>query len=179
MKKIIKILTAVGNSNLNNILKKENDFEVLENDIFYKEGILEFLEKNKNIDILILYEKLIGEINIIDLIKKIKIINNEINIFFIFENKNGELENLLKIENIKNIFLNDEIDINNFIEKLKKSKINTNQKLEEEIIKLKNIINQKDEELTKYKIDNLKNLENQKIITIVGENGVRKKLNYK
>ena len=47
MKKI-KVLTAIGNENLNNILKNQNEFEILENDIFYKEGILEFLEKNKD-----------------------------------------------------------------------------------------------------------------------------------
>ena len=94
MKIIIKILTAIGNQNLNNILKKENEFEILKEDIFYKEGILEFLEKNKNIDILILYEKLYGEITIQDLIKNIKKINNEIIIFFILENKNEEIENI-------------------------------------------------------------------------------------
>ena len=126
--KIIKILTAIGNQNLNNILKKDSSFNVVENDIFYKEGILEILQKNKNIDILILYEKLNGEIKIIDLIKNIKKINNEINIFFILENKNEELENKLKNENIKNIFFNEEINIKEFIEKIKKIKINNNKK---------------------------------------------------
>ena len=75
MKKI-KVLTAIGNENLNNILKNQNEFEILENDIFYKEGILEFLEKNNNVDILILYEKLSGEINIINLIN---LFNSNIN----------------------------------------------------------------------------------------------------
>ena len=53
MKKI-KVLTAIGNENLNNILKNQNEFEILENDIFYKEGILEFLEKNNNVDIFVM-----------------------------------------------------------------------------------------------------------------------------
>ena len=68
MVKKIKVLTAIGNENLNDALKKEKEIEVLQNDIFYKEGVIEFLEKNNNIDILILYEKLSGEINIINLI---------------------------------------------------------------------------------------------------------------
>lgn len=173
VKKIIKIITAIGNENLNNILKKEKDFEILENDIFYKEGILEFLEKNKKIDILILYEKLSGEINLIDLIKNIKKINNEINIFFILENKNEELENLLKIENIKNIFYNNEINISEFINKLKNVKINNNEKLEEEIKLLKNIINKKDEEILKYKNNNLND---KKTIIILGEDNAGKTL---
>ena len=73
VKNILKILTGIGNNELNESLQKEKDFEVLSKDIFYKEGILEFLEKNKNVDILILYEKLSGEINLIDLIKNISI----------------------------------------------------------------------------------------------------------
>ena len=170
MKKI-KVLTAIGNENLNNILKNQNEFEILENDIFYKEGILEFLEKNNNVDILILYEKLSGEINIINLINKIKIINNEINIIFILENKNEEFEKLLKKVNIKNIFYINEININDFIEKIKNTKINNNEKLIEEINLLKNIINKKDEELIKYKNNNV---ENKKNIILIGEKNVGK-----
>ena len=41
-----KIITAVNNPNLNEKLKNENYIEVIGKDIQYKEGILEFLEKN-------------------------------------------------------------------------------------------------------------------------------------
>ena len=157
MVKKIKVLTAIGNENLNNILRTKSEFDILEKDIFYKEGILEFLEKNNNVDILILYEKLAGEINIINLLNKIKKINNTINIIFVLENKNNDLEILLKKENIKNIFYINEININDFIEKIKNIKINNNQKLIEEINLLKNIINKKDEELIKYKNKNYEN----------------------
>ena len=171
MVKKIKVLTAIGNENLNNVLKKQGDFEILENDIFYKEGILEFLEKNNDVDILILYENLAGEINIINLINKIKIINNEMNIFFILENKNDELEKILKKENIKNIFYINEINVNDFIDKIKNAKINNNEKLIEEINLLKNIINKKDEELIKYKNSNF---ENKKLVILIGEENVGK-----
>ena len=171
MVKKIKVLTAIGNENLNNILRTKNEFDILEKDIFYKEGILEFLEKNNNVDILILYEKLAGEINIINLLNKIKKINNTINIIFVLENKNNDLEILLKKENIKNIFYINEININDFIKKIKNAKINNNEKLIEEINLLKNIINKKDEELIKYKNNNL---ENKKIIIFIGEKNVGK-----
>ena len=171
MVKKIKVLTAIGNENLNNILKEQDEFEILENDIFYKEGILEFLEKNNDVDILILYENLAGEINIINLINKIKIINNEINIFFVLENKNDELEKILKKENIKNIFYINEINVNDFIDKIKNAKINNNEKLIEEINLLKNIINKKNEELIKYKNSNF---ENKKLVILIGEKNVGK-----
>ena len=37
-----KIITAIGNEILNKKLKKENDFEVIIEDIQYKEGIIEY-----------------------------------------------------------------------------------------------------------------------------------------
>ena len=37
-KSILKILTGIGNNELNDLLQKENEFEVLSKDIFYKKG---------------------------------------------------------------------------------------------------------------------------------------------
>ena len=51
---MIKILTAVGNKNINNLLQKEKNIKIIKEDIFYKEGILEVLEKNNKIEKLIL-----------------------------------------------------------------------------------------------------------------------------
>ena len=168
MKIIINVLTAIGNENLNNKIREEKDFEVLEKDFAYKEGILEYLEINKNIDIIILYEKLEGEINLIDLIKKIKLINNEICIYFIFANKNEELEKLLKMQNIKNFFYIDEINIEELIFNLKNIKLDNSKKLNEEINLLKKIINQKNEELLNLKNNKfLKNKLNKKIFMVI------------
>ena len=151
--KIFNILTAIGDEKLNNSLKKEKEFNILQNDIFYKEGVIEFLEENSNIDILILYQSLSGDISFIDLIEKIKLINNKITFFVILENKNEKLENQLIKQNIKNIFYINELNINEFIKKIKNSKINIEDELKKEIQKLNIIINKKDEE-----IRNLKNI---------------------
>lgn len=176
---MIKILTAIGNPNLNDNLKKDDDFEIIENDIFYREGVIEYLEKNDDVDILILYEKLSGEINIINLIKNIKNINDKINIFFILENKNEELEKLLKIENIKNIFYNDKMNLKEFIERLKHKDLHNDSELQKEIDLLKNIISKKDEELLKYKNSYLNDTQikkDKKSIIIVGPEKVGKTL---
>lgn len=53
-----KIITAIGNPNLNFKLKKEKEFEIIAEDIQYQEGILEYLEKDNNIDYLIVSELL-------------------------------------------------------------------------------------------------------------------------
>lgn len=150
---------------------------MLGEDIFYKEGIIEILQKNKNVDILVLYEKLYGEISLCDLIKNIKKINNEIIIFIILKEKNNEINKFLEIQNIKNIYFMKEININKLISKLKNVKIENKNKLEEEIELLKNIISKKDEELLKYKnnrFGKLNNLRNKKLIVIVGEDKIGK-----
>ena len=167
MVKILKIITAVGSENLNNVLKREKEFEVLENDIFYQEGILEYLEKNNGVDVLILYEKLDGDMEVIDLIKSIKNFNNEIIIFFILENRNEDLEKLLEKENIKNIFINGEIKISELIVMLKNLKVNGDEKLQQEIKTLKEIINKKEEQILKYQ-NQIKPKNLKKVITIIG-----------
>ena len=80
MKIIKKVITAIGNQKLIKNLK-ENQINVLCNDISYREGILEFLEVNKNIDYIIINEKIEGEIPIEELIEKIKKSNRKIKIF--------------------------------------------------------------------------------------------------
>lgn len=178
VKNILKILTGIGNNELNDFLKKDKEFSVLSKDIFYKEGILEFLEKNEKVDIIILYEKLSGEINLIDLIKNIKIKNNEINIFIILENKDEEFESLIKKENIKNIFYNSQINKNELILKIKNSKINILENLKNENNLLKNLIKEKDETILNLQNNKINNniLINKKIIYFIGEKNSGKTL---
>ena len=90
-----KIITAIGNPILNEYLKKEEDIIVIGNDIQYQDGIFELLEKDNNINLIIISEIIIGENTIEKLIEKIKIINKNIKIIIILENKNEELENKL------------------------------------------------------------------------------------
>ena len=59
----------------NKLIKNEN--------ILYKEAIIDIVKKNKKIDILIISEKIPGDIDIIKLIKKIKNINKKIEIIII------------------------------------------------------------------------------------------------
>ena len=118
-----KIITAVNNPNLNEKLNNENYIEVIGKDIQYKEGILEFLENNKNIDLIIINEKLPGEINLINLLKKIKLINEKIKIILILENENTEKEEKIKkINNKIKIINNKKINKKKIINKIKEKK---------------------------------------------------------
>ena len=71
----MNILIAINNIKIFEELKKEKNINIISNDIQYKEGILEILEKNKNIDFIIINEKLYGQIKIEELIKERKKVN--------------------------------------------------------------------------------------------------------
>ena len=114
MKIIKKILTAIGNSDLNNELKITNKFAVIGNDILYKEGIIETLEINKNIDYIIINESLPGEIDTEELIDNIKTINEKIKIYIFMKNKNEEKIKKINSLNIDKIIY-DKLDKNNII----------------------------------------------------------------
>ena len=98
-----KIITAMNNSKVNEELTKEKNVEVIGKNIQYKEGILELLDINSNIDYIIFEENLFGEIQTEKLIKKIYEKNKKIKIILIIkkENKNEiniKNKNIIKID---------------------------------------------------------------------------------
>jgi len=167
-----KIITALGNQVLNNELKKINEFEIVANDLQYKEAIIELLEINKNVNYIILSVILPGNITLTDLITKIKIINNNIEIIILLEKKEKEIEKKLKEQKIKNVLYIDNVKINDIIKILKNKKINNKTKIPQEE-NIKNEINRK------IKINN--NIKKQiktecKVISVLGSNGVGKSI---
>ena len=171
-----KIITAIGNNILNQKLKAENNFEIIK-DIQYKEGIIEFLEKENNIDFLIISELLPGNIELINLIEKIKIINSQIQIILFLENKNQELENYLYAKGVYSVFYHNQIEIKEIINFIKNNDENTNNEIKKELNELKQILLEKD--LIKNNLINNKkenNLEHKEIICITGNSGVGKSI---
>ena len=171
------IITAINNPNLNNELKKEKYLNIIGRDLQYKEAILEMLEVNK-IDILIIYEQLPGNIEIEELIKKIKLKNEQIKIILILEKENKEKElKLNKIYNI-DIYYNNKLNIKELIKIINEKEIGK-EELKEEIKKLENIIKENN-----YKINNkinnklIKNKNNKKIEKNINNNN-KNKINKK
>ena len=142
-----KIITAINNPKLNEELKKENKFEIICKDIQYKEANLEIIEKIKDVDIIIINEQIPGQINLEDLILKIKEINSKIKLIIILEKENLEIEKMLIKNKIKDIYYNNKINLKELIEIINKTEIN----LEEEIFELKKIIENKDINKNKIK----------------------------
>lgn len=145
---MIKIITAMNNPKINDELKNEKNIELICKDIFYKEGILEILENEININYIIINSELPGEIKLNNLIEKILEKNEKIKIIILIkkENKNNfykinnnkknikknniEIIKDIKNKNIIRIFYNNEIKI----EQLKKyNQIKNNNENKKEI----------------------------------------------
>lgn len=100
----MKVLIAINKKNLiNKYIKKRNEGLIIKT-IQYREAILEFLDINKNIDVILLYEKLPGNINIEELIIKINQLNKKIKIIFFLEKENIDKKNKLNKLGIKIFF---------------------------------------------------------------------------
>lgn len=127
----MKIITAIENKKINEQLKNINNIKILNSDIQYKEGILEYLEKNKKLDLIILKEDLPGQINLLYLINEIKKINKNIKIIILL--KNNCFENYEKIKNVEYIYL-EKITINNILKLINIEKNNINEKNNKKIL---------------------------------------------
>ena len=157
-----KIITAINNPVINEKLKNEK-IEVIGKDIQYKEGILEILENNKEINFILINEKLPGEIKNEELINRIKKINKNIEIIFFIKkenkknsaiNKNKIIENEklksqiriisyekeIKIESFLNLLLYEEKNLNNDNEENFTNKVDITDKKEGKVNKKQNII---------------------------------------
>lgn len=175
-----KIITALANPDLNNELKKINEFEINYNDIQYQDGVLEILKENKEIDILILSEILPGKYNIKEFIQEIKKYNSKMEIIIFLEKEKKDIEIFLKNQGIFNIYYNNKIERETLIKKIQKRK-NENIELINNIIKqkLKNKISN-DKLINKIKnkktLINNKEKNQNKLITISGASGVGKSI---
>ena len=166
----MKILTALQNPKTNEILKEKTKHNIIETDIQYQEGILETLEKNNKIDLIIISQLLPGNIGFKELINKIKIINNNIEIIAILENKNNELKDFLKQKNINSIFYNNEITIDELINVIEeKDKNKKEMEIKKEIKLLKEIILENNKKIEQNKKEKKIN----KILSILKEEKIK------
>ena len=160
-----EIITAISEEN---ILKKIMKNKTINNkNILYKEAILEILKKNKNIDIIIISEKIPGDIDFIKLIKQIQKMIPKIEIMVILSNKKRE-EELTKLK-IKNIYYNHIISIYKLIKEIKEKNKFILPTEENKKTKIINIIKNKVKKNKKLQIEN-------NVICIYGKDKIDRKI---
>lgn len=165
---MIKIITAIGNQNLNQKLKQEGSFEILSEDIPYKEGIIEILEKTPS-DFLILSEILPGELELKELIDKIKSCSPNIQIIIFLEKKSQELENYLYAKGIYSVFYDNQVEISKMIQLIKKEEQSENRQLKKELEELKQFVIEKEskpEKVPSFLQRKDAKVENKRILTV-------------
>lgn len=191
-----KIITAIGNSLINDTLKN-NGYVVEAPDIQFKEDLIEVLKNKKDTEVLILNIEMINKEEIKDYINKIKEINHFIKIIILAQSENEDIKNIMIAIGIKDIFYGNDISIQKLEVAINRSKT-TEELLTEEINNLKEIVlNEKKKkhnliDFNKFKEKNYKNVfkENKnkpfeiknennkksKVISIIGSSGVGKSI---
>ncbi len=159
----MKILTALANENINKKLENKKNCEIIYKDIQYQEALLEILDKNKNIDVLILSSILPGELDIYELINLIKYKKENINIYIILDKQNDKLIKFLIKKGINKIFINNKITEDDLIKKILNENIKKTEKIEKIIYYKKDKNNFFDNIKIKLnkKINNYKNKKNK------------------
>ena len=176
-----KIITAIGNQNVNQNLRRENIFEIVAQDIPYKEGVLEFLEQ-KEVDFLILSELLPGEIELKELIEKVKASYPNTQIILFLEKKNQELESYLYTKGIYSIFYHNQLEIAELTKLIKQEEQSKSKKIQQELEELKQWIMEKEKNDAKEKKKKItsetknKNTTESRVFCISGTSGVGKSI---
>lgn len=199
-----KIITALANPVLNERLKVLNKYDIMNKDIQYQEGVLEYLTDNLSTDILILSEILPGAMNKYDFLNSIFDISRRVKIIIILEKEDKEFKKFLNSNSVFNVFCDEYVEFEQIVDAIDNdssanSYNNIPKELLEEINNLKQVIesnkrnnifeyfnkikdkfrfqkNKKRNQLIKYKDKKNKEIFNfgGQIISILGVNGSRK-----
>lgn len=163
------IITAVGNRELNDILRKQDIIKIEGPDIQYQEGIIETLEKYQEIDMIILSDEIIGKLSLEELIINIIMVKKNVEIVLI-TNDYLDLKmnkNIIKVINKYN-YVNTIIKYLITENYINKGFVNLDRK--EIINPIDNVISYE----TKQDIIKTKAGKEENVVTIIGEAGSRK-----
>ena len=175
-----RILTALGNSVLNNELKKYSKYDVVTDDLFYQEAVLD-ISKIENIDVIVISSLLQGQYDSIEFLKEVKKNNITSRIILIVDTISEEDKNILISKGIFDILYDDQIEISDVIEAIDREEpINIKKQIEKELAKInkekiikENVINENKESYF-TNINTAIEVQKQEVITVFGVPGAGK-----
>lgn len=148
----MKIITAIGDTYLNERLKQIEECDVLEKDIQYQDGILEALSEIEAIDLLILSDNILGNYDFYLLINKIEKINKNIELIIFLKEKNIDIENFLNSKNIYKIYYLNKNGYDLFLYYFNSKFNNIKKEVKKEIDEFKKIIQKNSNKNYKYNV---------------------------
>ena len=167
-----RIITALGNSTLNNELKKYSKYDVISDDLFYQEAVLD-ISKIENIDVIVISALLQGQYNLIEFLTEVKKNNITARIILIVDSLPEEEKNILISKGRFDILYDNEIEISDVIEAIDREEpINIKKQIEKELT-LRIEENTKQEK-NKIKQESVIKIQKQEVITIFGTPGAGK-----
>ena len=175
-----KIITAMGSEVLNNELKKYAKYDVLLEDLFCQELVMDNLNKFE-IDVLIISGLLQGQWNLEEFIEKIRNKNAFVRIIIVTDEIDNTTKKILEAQNVFDIFIDSTVEIENIIDAIDREEA---VKKKYEMISENNIEYKIDESLNRESISKEKNnneniyiektIQKQEIIAISGISGAGK-----
>ena len=168
-----RILTALGNATLNNELKKYTKYDVVSEDLFYQEAVLD-ISKEENLDVIIISSLLQGQYDTIEFLKEVKKKNITSRIILIVDSISEEDKNILISKGIFDILNDNEIEISDVIDAIDREEpINIKKQLEKELmreIENKNTVKENNEKFLTEPIV-IPKVQKQEVITVFGTPG--------
>ena len=101
-----KVATAMGNPTLNQELKRYSQIDVMGDDLFYQEAVIDLLEK-ETIDVLALSGILQGQWDLCDFVDRIQKKNPIVRMIVILDENDTEIKCSLLERGIQDIFIDD------------------------------------------------------------------------
>lgn len=161
-----RILTALGNPVLNNELRKYEKYELVSEDLFYQDAVIDFVETD-NIDTIVISGLLQGQNDLIDFIEAIKRKNGVARIILIVDELSNESRKTLFGMGVFDILYDSEVEVKNVIEAIDREEPLAKCLMQEKSVEYDD--NKKD-----YKVSYITKIQKQEVIAISGINGVGK-----
>lgn len=162
-----RILTALGNPVLNNELRKYEKYDVISEDLFYQEAVIDIVE-TESIDTIVISGVLQGQDDLIEFVTQIKRKNGVARIIIITDEIEDVERNTLMNMGVFDILYDSQVEIPDVIEAIDREQpiINT-------FVKEATAAYDTKEECTE-KISYVTKIQKQEIITVSGINGIGK-----
>lgn len=177
-----RILTALGNTTLNNELKKYSKYDVVSDDLFYQEALLDLL-KSETVDVIVISALLQGQYGVIEFLKEVKKLAIATRIILIVDTILEEDKNILISKGIFDILYDSEIEISDVVDAIDREEpINIRKQLEKELLKERTLREQSVKENTvefNTKIEPEIKTQKQEVITVFGTPRFREKYSHK